>query len=288
VLAHRQAEPALDGAAPENRRGETARLGSEQKQVVALEGLRVVATLTACRERKPARRRDAREAAVEAVMHPNVRERVVVKTGPAQAALIEPEAERPDQVQPCAGVGTEADDVARVRRDLGFVKRDVENGAVPNYTARVGSRSCQGNAMTRVKHLLARKGRDVWSVDADQPVLEAIRIMAERHVGALPVLRGGALVGVMSERDYARKVVLLGRSSADTPVSQIMSSPAYTVTPDETVQRCMEIMTERRFRHLPVVNEGRMVGMISIGDCVRAVIDDQQDTIQQLERFISG
>jgi CBS domain-containing protein len=142
--------------------------------------------------------------------------------------------------------------------------------------------------MTRVKHLLARKGRDVWSVDADLPVLEAIRIMAERHVGALPVLKAGALVGMMSERDYARKVVLLGRSSADTPVSQIMSSPAFTVTPDETVQRCMEIMTERRFRHLPVVNEGRMVGVISIGDCVRAVIDEQQDTIQQLERFISG
>jgi len=142
--------------------------------------------------------------------------------------------------------------------------------------------------MTRVKHLLARKGRDVWTVDAKQPVLEAIRIMAERRVGALPVLSAGALIGVLSERDYARKVVLLGRSSADTPVAQIMSSPAFTVTPDETVQRCMEIMTERRFRHLPVVSEGRLVGVVSIGDCVRAVIDEQQDTIQQLERFISG
>jgi len=142
--------------------------------------------------------------------------------------------------------------------------------------------------MTRVKHLLARKGRDVWTVDAKQPVLEAIRIMAERRVGALPVLSAGALIGVLSERDYARKVVLLGRSSADTPVAQIMSSPAFTVTPDETVQRCMEIMTERRFRHLPVVNEGQLVGVVSIGDCVRAVIDEQQDTIQQLERFISG
>jgi len=142
--------------------------------------------------------------------------------------------------------------------------------------------------MTRVKHLLARKGRDVWSVEADQPILEAIRIMAERHVGALPVLRGGQLVGLVSERDYARKVVLLGRSSSDTPVEQIMSSPVVTVTQDETIQRCMEIMTERRFRHLPVIHGESMVGMISIGDCVRAVIEEQQDTIQQLERFISG
>jgi len=108
-------------------------------------------------------------------------------------------------------------------------------------------------------------------------------------VGALPVLRGGELAGIISERDYARKVILLGRSSAETPVWQIMSAPAITVAPEETVQHCMEIMTERRIRHLPVIDDsGRMVGMISIGDCVRAVIEDQKDTIQQLERFISG
>ena len=142
--------------------------------------------------------------------------------------------------------------------------------------------------MLRVRQLLAGKGHDVWSIDAEEPVLEAIQIMADRHVGALPVLRGGELTGVISERDYARKVILLGRSSAETPVWQIMSSPAITVTSDETIQRCMEIMTERRIRHLPVVDGGRMVGMISIGDCVRAVIEDQKDTIQQLERFISG
>jgi CBS domain-containing protein len=142
--------------------------------------------------------------------------------------------------------------------------------------------------MLRVRQLLAAKGHDVWSIDAEEPVLEAIQIMADRHVGALPVLRGGELAGIISERDYARKVILLGRSSAETPVWQIMSSPAITVAPEETVQRCMEIMTERRIRHLPVVDSGRMVGMISIGDCVRAVIEDQKDTIQQLERFISG
>jgi len=142
--------------------------------------------------------------------------------------------------------------------------------------------------MLRVSHLLSRKGKDVWSVDADEPVLEAIQIMADRHVGALPVLRGGELVGLVSERDYARKVVLLGRSSAETFVWQIMSAPVVTVPPGETVRRCMELMTERRIRHLPVVEGGAMVGMISIGDLVRGVIEEQQQTIEQLEKFISG
>ena len=142
--------------------------------------------------------------------------------------------------------------------------------------------------MLRVKHLLARKGKEVWSVDVEEPVLEAIQIMADKHVGALPVTRNGELVGVISERDYARKVILLGRSSAETPVWQIMSSPAVTVTPENDVQGCMQIMTDRRIRHLPVVADGKMVGMISIGDLVRAVIEEQQETIQQLERFISG
>jgi CBS domain-containing protein len=142
--------------------------------------------------------------------------------------------------------------------------------------------------MLRVKNLLGRKGQDVWAVDADAPVLEAIQIMADRRVGALPVTRAGELVGLVSERDYARKVILLGRSSAETPVWQIMSSPVVTVPPGETVKRCMEIMTERRIRHLPVVDGGSMVGMISIGDLVRAVIEEQQETIDHLEKFISG
>jgi CBS domain-containing protein len=142
--------------------------------------------------------------------------------------------------------------------------------------------------MLRVNHLLARKGREIWSVDADQPVLEAIQIMADRRVGALPVTRGGELVGVVSERDYARKVILLGRSSAETPVWQIMSSPVVSVAPGDSIKQCMELMTERRIRHLPVVENGEMVGMISIGDLVRAVIEEQQETIEQLEKFISG
>ncbi len=142
--------------------------------------------------------------------------------------------------------------------------------------------------MLRVSHLLTSKGKDLWSVDAEQPVLEAIQIMADRRVGALPVMRAGELVGVVSERDYARKVILLGRSSAETAVWQIMSSPVITVGPGETVRHCMEIMTERRIRHLPVVEDGVTVGMISIGDLVRAVIEEQKETIEQLEKFISG
>jgi CBS domain-containing protein len=143
--------------------------------------------------------------------------------------------------------------------------------------------------MLRVKHLLTRKGHDIWTVDAEEPVLEAIQVMADRHVGALPVMRDGRLVGIVSERDYARKVILLGRSSAETPVWQIMSSPAITVTPEDEVHRCMEIMTERRIRHLPVVDAGgTMVGVISIGDLVRGVIEEQQETITQLEKFIAG
>lgn len=143
--------------------------------------------------------------------------------------------------------------------------------------------------MLRVKQLLARKGHELWSIDAEEPVLAAIQIMADRHVGALPVTRDGRLVGIVSERDYARKVILLGRSSAETEVWQIMSSPVLTVGPDEPVRRCMEIMTERRIRHLPVVDGGgAMLGMISIGDLVRAVMEEQEELIVQLEKFISG
>ena len=142
--------------------------------------------------------------------------------------------------------------------------------------------------MVTVRQLLGRKGQDVWSIDVEEPVLEAIQLMADKHVGALPVTRNGELVGVISERDYARKVILLGRSSAETPVWQIMSSPVVTVGPDQDVRQCMQLMTHRRIRHLPVVEQGRMVGVISIGDLVRAVIEEQEHTIEQLERFIAG
>jgi CBS domain-containing protein len=140
--------------------------------------------------------------------------------------------------------------------------------------------------MTAVRHLLEHKERTVFAVKPEDPVLEAIRMMAERHVGALLVMRGGDLMGIISERDYARKVILLGRSSADTPVSQIMTSPVLTVTPSQTVQDCMRLMTERRVRHLPVVEGGAVIGMVSIGDLVKAVIEEQQQTIEQLEAYI--
>jgi CBS domain-containing protein len=142
--------------------------------------------------------------------------------------------------------------------------------------------------MVTVRQLLGRKGQDVWSIDVEEPVLEAIQLMADKHVGALPVTRNGELVGVISERDYARKVILLGRSSAETQVWQIMSSPVVTVAPDQDVRQCMQLMTHRRIRHLPVVEQGRMIGVISIGDLVRVVIEEQDHTIEQLERFIVG
>jgi CBS domain-containing protein len=140
--------------------------------------------------------------------------------------------------------------------------------------------------MTTVRHLLDGKGRAIFSVEPGDPVLEAIRLMAEHHVGALLVMRGDEVLGIVSERDYARKVILLGRSSADTPVGQIMSSPVITVSLDSTVQECMQIVTEQRVRHLPVVDKGRVIGVVSIGDLVKAVIEEQQHTIEQLETYI--
>ena len=142
--------------------------------------------------------------------------------------------------------------------------------------------------MLRVRYLLAFKPKSVWTIGPEAPVLEAIQVMADKHIGALPVVREKELVGIVSERDYARKVILLGRSSSDTPVWQIMTSDVVTVSPEDMVHRCMEIMTERRIRHLPVIEKGKLIGIISIGDLVKAVIEEQQQTITQLERYIAG
>jgi len=140
--------------------------------------------------------------------------------------------------------------------------------------------------MISVSQLLERKGRQVFAIAPGAAVLEAIRIMAERHVGALLVMEDERLSGIVSERDYARKVILMGRSSAATPVRDIMSAPVITVQPETTVQACMQIMTERRVRHLPVIDRGRVIGMVSIGDLVKAVIAEQQQHIEQLESYI--
>jgi CBS domain-containing protein len=142
--------------------------------------------------------------------------------------------------------------------------------------------------MQTVNQLLRVKGGQFFSVTPTDSVLRAIEIMATRHVGALLVMNQSALIGIISERDYARKVILKNRSSHDTPVEDIMTSPPVTVTPADTVHHCMELMTEGRFRHLPVVEGARVVGILSIGDLVKAVIEDQRDQIEHLERYIAG
>lgn len=142
--------------------------------------------------------------------------------------------------------------------------------------------------MTTVHEILAGKPQRLVSVSPEATVLDAVRIMADAHVGALPVLDKGQLVGILSERDYARKVILLGRASGSTPVREIMSHPVITVGLRHRAGDCMREMTERRIRHLPVLDGDDVVGMISIGDLVKAVIDEQRQEIDQLQRYISS
>lgn len=142
--------------------------------------------------------------------------------------------------------------------------------------------------MHQVKHLLQGKGGEIFSIAADAPVLEAIKHMAEHRIGALLVMRGDALVGVVSERDYARKVILQGRSSAQTAVADIMNNQPLTIGPDTDVFECMRLCTDSRVRHLPVMEDGKVIGVISIGDLVKVVIDSQAEQIEHLERYISS
>ena len=143
--------------------------------------------------------------------------------------------------------------------------------------------------MKLVKHLLDAKGRNVISISPNASVFEAIKRMADESIGSLVVLdRNGGLVGIVTERDYARKVIVKGRSSRDTPVAEIMTTDVLTANSDHTVKVCMEIMTERKIRHLPVVEDERVIAMISIGDLVQAIIADQQKEIEYLEHYISG
>ena len=143
--------------------------------------------------------------------------------------------------------------------------------------------------MSKISEILEQRGvKQIWSVHSDQPVLDAIRLMAEKGIGALLVMDDGRLVGVLSERDYARKVILEDRSSKSTQVREIMTRDVFTVSPESNVSECMSIMTDNDFRHLPVIQEDEVVGMISIGDLVKVVIREQQFTIDQLEHYITG
>lgn len=139
-----------------------------------------------------------------------------------------------------------------------------------------------------VASILERKGSDVWSIGPDDSVYDAIALMAGKSVGALVVLDGAALVGILSERDYARNVVLQGRSSKDTKVADIMSRPVITVTPANTIHECMALVTANRIRHLPVMEGGRVTGIVSIGDLVRKTVELHEETIQHLHEYIAG
>ena len=142
--------------------------------------------------------------------------------------------------------------------------------------------------MRNVSQIMERKGSQVVSVTRASPVLEAIRVMAEHHIGAVLVMEGDQLLGIVSERDYARKVILQGRSSHDTPVAVVMSSPVVCVGPHDSVAECMSIMTEKHIRHLPVVEGERVIGVVSIGDLVKELIEEQKQEISLLQQYIAG
>lgn len=142
--------------------------------------------------------------------------------------------------------------------------------------------------MKRVRDVLQVKGSTVFTIDPDASVYDAIKLMADELIGALVVTEGDKLVGLISETDYARKIVLQDRTSADTRVSEIMTRRVLYVGPDQDISECMALMTEKRFRHLPVLEDGKLVGLVSIGDLVKSIIDEQLFTIEQLERYITG
>ncbi|MBI1807817.1 MAG: CBS domain-containing protein [Ignavibacteria bacterium] len=142
--------------------------------------------------------------------------------------------------------------------------------------------------MMTVRQILETKGRAVWSVSPDSSVYDAIKLMADKNVGALVVLDGDRLKGIISERDYARKVILKGKSSKEIPVNEIMSSNLITIRPEQSIEDCMALMTTKHIRHLPVLEANKLAGMISIGDVVKAIISEQEYTIKQLENYITG
>jgi CBS domain-containing protein len=142
--------------------------------------------------------------------------------------------------------------------------------------------------MKTVRDVLNVKGHEVWKVDLDATVFDALRLMAAKEVGALVVMDGDKIAGIISERDYARKIVLLGRTSPNTLVKEIMSTPVAYTQSDQSIEECMAIVTDKRIRHLPVLENGELIGIISIGDLVKSIIADQKFIIEQLERYIKG
>lgn len=142
--------------------------------------------------------------------------------------------------------------------------------------------------MIRMKDILVHKGNHVWSIGMDSTVFEALALMAEKDIGALLVMEDGKVKGLFSERDYARKVILKGRASQQTNISEVMTNRVICTSPDHSAEECMALMTEKRVRHLPVVDNNKMVGLISIGDIVKAIISDQQFTIEVLEKYITS
>ena len=142
--------------------------------------------------------------------------------------------------------------------------------------------------MTSVNQILQGKGHQIWSVAPDTTVYETLELMAEKNIGAVVVLDDGQLIGIFSERDYARKVVLRGKSSRTTPIAEVMTSPVISVRSEQSVDKCMRLMTDKKFRHLPVVDGNQMVGIISIGDVVSAILNEQETMINHLEDYITG
>ncbi|HOL45675.1 MAG TPA: CBS domain-containing protein [Candidatus Saccharicenans sp.] len=142
--------------------------------------------------------------------------------------------------------------------------------------------------MVTVKQMLEEKGSEVWTISPEATVYEALKIMADKDIGALIVVQNDQVVGIISERDYARKVMLRGKSSLDTPVKDIMSTEIYYVEPEVSAEECMALMTEKRIRHLPVMENGKLIGVISIGDAVKSIISTQKVTIEHLQNYIMG
>ena len=140
--------------------------------------------------------------------------------------------------------------------------------------------------MKLVKHILEIKGYDVWSIAPDAPVFDALKLMADKDVGALVVRDAGRMVGIISERDYARKIILKGKTSKETLVEEVMTSAVIYTTPDEAVETCMALMTEKRVRHLPVLVDDRLIGIVSIGDLLKVIIRDQKALIERIEDYI--